>query len=790
MNGIRKNSDAWLDAQFAKIQASPAGDPKAQQNSNKPVMVGKTVKIPTGPTNGDLLEVKTAKSTSRTQPTQDRAATPASYNDDFENYDEDFEDFDNSVPPSPSVRPMSVPAAPSFGKLEKSEATRDESDSLESPQISDESLSNPIRTNSISTSAYVTQKMMRRFKELSDMIALDVAIFNIFDMAPLNEYEQYIRDFGASNTVQAATQCNEDACEQELQTEDYFMEDKWTQAPPEELRDSGSGPPPSIPSLKEEAAAWEKSERRARAAKMRVGGDAGFDSLSLARFLKTAGQVVDVLLEENTLGLTERNDLEESRNIRISHGMLSLALPSAFGQRKIVSLSFSQIDYRVLIVSWGTPDEKKDTIDTKGIITIFRVTDSRTPQRVLICDSEVTHCSLIPQFPHIVIAGTLDGGVVVWDLRDNIDTKTAGLYPVLEKQRIAYTLQCYSVDALYGLDQVHCGPIVGLLHLSRQRGSENTHGQSKDNVDDDASFEEVDTIFYATVDENGRAERWSVNEMTEAEARKYCDTDYGLNFGGKLKIVRSGSFDVLKRQVSVAVIKTSKNDHESFEVRVVQIDPNNSDRLLVGTDNGLIFNSSRTRRHYHPREFRESRAQTFDCVNSISFSPHGCNAFLAGYKSGMIALFDTGQEYPLKTWCIENCNGIGGVRQVWWSEHRPAVFFALDAKDNVHVWDLLEQEALPTYVVGFGDRHGAEARKRRVVSVAQSPAFGSESYGDAAGSAASLASSATRNAVMAVGFMSGEVEVHYLIGELVETGVDEGDGLRQWLAGQLQQQAG
>ncbi len=39
-------------------------------------------------------------------------------------------------------------------------------------------------------------------KDLQDLIQLDVSVFDILDLAPLNEYERYIRDFGSQNTNQ------------------------------------------------------------------------------------------------------------------------------------------------------------------------------------------------------------------------------------------------------------------------------------------------------------------------------------------------------------------------------------------------------------------------------------------------------------------------------------------------------------------------------------------------------------------------------------------------------------
>ncbi len=47
-------------------------------------------------------------------------------------------------------------------------------------------------------------------QELSKLISLDYTNFNMFELAPLTEYELYIRSFGNSDCRQIAVQCNED----------------------------------------------------------------------------------------------------------------------------------------------------------------------------------------------------------------------------------------------------------------------------------------------------------------------------------------------------------------------------------------------------------------------------------------------------------------------------------------------------------------------------------------------------------------------------------------------------
>ena len=56
-----------------------------------------------------------------------------------------------------------------------------------------------------------TAKSMKRFNELKDMIELDFVTIDLFDLPPLSEYDQYIKNFGASNASQTYTQTGQDA---------------------------------------------------------------------------------------------------------------------------------------------------------------------------------------------------------------------------------------------------------------------------------------------------------------------------------------------------------------------------------------------------------------------------------------------------------------------------------------------------------------------------------------------------------------------------------------------------
>ncbi|KAI9330285.1 hypothetical protein BDR26DRAFT_807447 [Obelidium mucronatum] len=732
-----------------------------------------------------------------------------SYGDDFENYDEDFDDYEPtpSKPIEPPPKNVSEVQRALYVENERasvrnrsstpSTTTRDPNNNnnrnskYNNNEDHEDESDRPASTHvTISSSAYVSKKIMRRFKDLQGLISFDVAIFDIFEMAPLNEYEQYIRDFGASNTTQASTQWNEDAGTLEVQTDDWCVEDKWTQAPQEELKDCGSGRP-SLPGLAAEQQSWDKTEKKNSILHQRKMNSTTLDSIGLLRFVRNVGQVVDVLLEENTLGQAgycEVND--SSSNIRISHGMLSLKLPNVFKRRTANSILYSNIDYRSLVAIWGLPTEEKTSkLDYKGLITVYRITDSTSPQHVLLCDSEISCCTLLPEAPHLVIAGTVDGGISVWDLRDNSDSETLFVFPELDMWGgLGYRLPCYSVDGVFGMDQVlHCGPIVKVYHFADAEGG----GRSSSDPGAAAAvaaagsfhdFQESNAFQIASLDANGHVQCWVGVFSLNMESEKYFETDYGLAAGSKVRLVRGGGFD----------LDTSPEETKCIGVKASQLHPGAPDRLIIGTDTGSILHESRFRNTCFPREYHlgpvsSVLTRAVDSVSSIHFNPHNHYVFLASYESGTVAMYYSSHESPLVTWkiAVTACS-------VLWSAHRPSVFYVLDSKSVLHVWDILEQETAPTYVVNLGDSHGPSGTKRRALGIAQSPAFNgtagavSSGSGSAAitASTSSLASSANRNASLTVSYSSGDVEVYFLNEELVEAMVDEREQFDAWIAAQ------
>ncbi|KAJ3258809.1 WD repeat-containing protein 60 [Chytriomyces hyalinus] len=748
MNGFKKSpaeADAWLNAQFQKSAPNVAKDSKTvpllQPNAARSLTPNKAVRIPTGQTN---KMVPDAKETLTTRPDSPDAKSYG--DDDFDAYDEDFDAFDDA----------SVNEVQQALHEENERVSSKRSNTPEIPAAYEHTTNEPkptATTPALPNHSYIHQKLMRRANDLKDMIDLDVAVFDIFEMQPLNEYEQYIRDFGSSNATQVSTQTNEDSSSLETQTDDWNVEDKWTQAPQEFLKDSDSGRP-ELPHLESERMAWDRQEKRAAAIQKRL-NSSNLDSISLLRFVRSVGQIVDVLLEENTLGQAGYCETSESSNLRISHGMLRLGLHRVFGERIAVCAKYSETDYRSLIVSWSLPDKRQSRLDCKGLLAVYRVTDSKAPQQILLTDCEITSFTVPRQAPHFIIFGTEDGGIGIFDLRE---AKATGVYPELDVIHVPYKLPSYSIDGIYDIYQLNEAPVVGIFMV----------GEASETPTDALSdFKDQSVYQFYAIDEGGRVQAWTMIELSVVESQKHFESDFGLAIGGRVKLVRGSSFD----------LDPTIDEFQSMCITVAETIPTGShDKFLVGTSMGEIICESRFRSAVFPRQYRTSHStmQPLDKVTSLSFNPWHPQIFLSAFKSGQVALFAVGDDRPLITWKIQHA-----ALQVLWSKHRPAVFFVLDAKSGLHIWDVLEQEVPPTYLIQLKEQSESN---RRAVSISESPALSGPAIAANMSSSASLASSANRNASLAISYTDGDLDIHYLNEELVEQMVDESDQFLSWLS--------
>uniref|UniRef100_A0A8C3GFE1 Dynein 2 intermediate chain 1 n=1 Tax=Cairina moschata TaxID=8855 RepID=A0A8C3GFE1_CAIMO len=419
---------------------------------------------------------------------------------------------------------------------------------------------------------------------------------------------------------EAYVQCNEDNLERDVQTEEVETLEKWTQHPGEGALVSGG-----------------KESNAALTPKI--------DSQRLANFLRSAGQVIAVLLEEDQVATQPRWKLRSRQtSLSISDSCFQLNTNQPFlHDRKISCLYVSQVQRQALLSVHGLP-EKADValLKRKSIICVWNVWQPSSPQKVLICDSEVLCCCFSPSRTTLVFAGTIDGSLLVWDLRED-----SRIHPHVTFGETDWTFRVptFSTDGV--LNSVnHTSPIVAVEPVSTSLCTDQKYGLSS------LSYQE------------------------------------GLIPGGKVKLVHSSTMEL---NSSLFPKDVRLRTPQTLTIKFLSSDPNH---FIVGTNIGLIGHGTRHDLKVLPKLFRpqESGIRSIR-VNAIDFFPFGKSLFLVGCSDGSIRLHQMTSEYPLMQW-NDSTNG-QPIIALQWALTRPAVFFVLDALSNIYIWDLLENDLLP-----------------------------------------------------------------------------------------------
>uniref|UniRef100_A0AAQ4Q1A4 Dynein 2 intermediate chain 1 n=1 Tax=Gasterosteus aculeatus aculeatus TaxID=481459 RepID=A0AAQ4Q1A4_GASAC len=530
----------------------------------------------------------------------------------------------------------------------------------------------------------VSTKQKKRSTELLRLIDLDFSMTaSLLDLPPVNEYDMYIRTFGAANTRQAYVQCNEDNADRDVQTEEIEVCEKWTQHPPEHKGACGD------PNLSHEA---------------RNKGEMSFDSQRLTAFLRSASQVVMVILLEEDRA--ERKSLRklssQTDTPSFSDGSLQLNTNLSFLYGRRISLvHFSQAQrHTMMSVHSPTTEPSAVRLDGCTVICIWNIWEPSRPQKVLVYESEVQCCCFSPGKAILVFAGTSVGSVVLWDLREHAG---AHYRLTIGEEEWAFRQPTFSTDAV----------MAGSSHFSSVTSVEvvpsTAPGGLRPEVPLLASVEESSRLSFqlASLDEMGVLNFWVVVELPKANEAG-SPTDLGLRPGGKVKLLHSSRLLTADRVSPRDAAKAGP-----LQTLLLRFLPTDSNHFFIGTNMGLVNHETSHGLKAPPKfyRFQEAGVRPID-VTSIHFSPFRQQLFLVGCGDGSIRLHQVSREHPVAEWK----NGTAGeaVVSLHWTWTRPAVFCVLDAASTLHIWDLVKNDAEPvvtermdsdrvTAVTVFGD---------------------------------------------------------------------------------------
>ncbi|XP_030405977.1 WD repeat-containing protein 60 isoform X4 [Gopherus evgoodei] len=615
------------------------------------------------------------------------------YEDDFEDYEDDFDDDDDEDNDSEArdseerLREIPVSKKSEIEEIQRAiNAENERIGTLLPKQIQKEREKEPNverqdspargsicgmfmdfeTANQRQSSQIMATKQKKRSSELLRLIDLDFSVsFSLLDLPPVNEYDMYIRNFGKTNTKQAYVQSNEDNLERDVQTDEIETLEKWTQHPGDSVLVSGG--PRSSNDVSTDIVVTPK-----------------IDSQRLTNFLRSACQVIAVLLEEDRVATQPRWNLrsrQTSLSISDSCFQLNTNLPFLHG-RKVSCLHISQVQRQALLSVHGLP-EKPGAIqlDRKYIVCVWNVWQPSSPQKVLVCEAEVSCCCFSPSKATLVFAGTMDGSLVVWDLRE--DSRMHHCVKLNETDWI-FRSPTFSTDGVLS-SLNHTYPVLAIEPVSTSVYKEQNYGLSHL-----SSQEEMSGLSFqiASMDENGTLNLWVAVELQKVDLSG-SQSDLGLIPGGKIKLVHSSTVQLNSSLFPKDILCLRKP--QTLNIKFL---PSNPNHFIVGTDIGMVSHGARHDLRVHPKLFKPQQGGPRSIrANAVDFSPFGKPIFLVGCSDGSIRLHQMTSEHPLIQW-NDSTNG-QPIIALQWALTRPAVFFVLDTSSTVYIWDLLENDLCP-----------------------------------------------------------------------------------------------
>ncbi|XP_038047961.1 cytoplasmic dynein 2 intermediate chain 1-like [Patiria miniata] len=601
------------------------------------------------------------------------------YEDDFEEYEDDFEELPSNSEFEDNQLDLTEVEALRIAMKKENEATSRYSSDVVLPKskssASNMSARGGLRQTFINFSAAkqrhvhskASQKTMQRGRELMNLIELDVSTCTLFEMPPVKVYEVYIKSYGRSDTKQAFVQCQDAVFDRDIQTEPVEMRDIWIQHP------------------SEGTSTFSVCAEDNRVNKEDI-GLVKVNSLRLSMFLEKAVQVMSAILEED-ISCDRKSNLQNNQcKIPFSEGYTRLySHLSILKGRYATHAQFHPVQSNLLLTVYSRPKVYDTWNSAQSIICVWNINNSSQPYRILSCRSEVTSCCFSPIKSTFVFAGTDEGAIVAWDLRE-----PSSMHQSMHKDdgQLPLRVPTYST---YGAsrDDNHQSPIVKVQPVII---TEDSHWVPIPTTDPVLSSEDINgpSFQLVSLDEQGVINFWVVLDLGTTDSGG-SETDLGLVPSGKLKLLKSSSV-VLENQIrDMPPAQRAKNMKFSLK------DPT---QFFIATDSGCILHGSRHGDRVSPRRYRKQTDSPGEVIH-LDFSPFGLPCFLAGSSDGSICLYGLTQEAPLFTW--NNSTSNMPIVSMMWSRSRPSVFYVADVTSKVYVWELLTSQEGPVDIEHFTD---------------------------------------------------------------------------------------
>ncbi|XP_071035294.1 cytoplasmic dynein 2 intermediate chain 1 [Parasteatoda tepidariorum] len=383
-------------------------------------------------------------------------------------------------------------------------------------------------------------------------------------------------------------------------------------------------------------------------------------SVKLNSFLQRSSHIILTLLDEE-FSNNQKSMTKKRQNFFQSEGYYLLSPLDFLKDTSIVNMHASSSSFPYVFTIHGNMIKlplSTNTEEEKGIICIWNVFNSKKPEHILMANSQPICGTFGPGTSDIVIAGMVDGAVMLWDLTNfslNESVEESGeIFPLLSPT--------YNTALILGPEN-HKSCIVGIQAVFNQ-----TEVNWKSSSSVKTSY--AKNFHVLTLEDMGIINVWVVIEVLKPDISG-TETDLGLAPGGKYRLVRSSSIDLHDLP---SLQMEHKISMRTFDFRLI---PQDSSRMLVITDvvNIKVF---------------------LCCFNSRAKENRrvGCN-------DGSIKLYNLKIVRPLMEFlCSEKGESVNLLQ---WSTVQPTVFYILSSFSFIHFWDLMQDSLHPVQSYHFQD---------------------------------------------------------------------------------------
>eukprot|EP01062_Namystynia_karyoxenos_P001320 TRINITY_DN10446_c0_g1_i2.p1 TRINITY_DN10446_c0_g1~~TRINITY_DN10446_c0_g1_i2.p1 ORF type:complete len:1044 (+),score=283.87 TRINITY_DN10446_c0_g1_i2:135-3266(+) len=577
-------------------------------------------------------------------------------------------------------------------------------------------------------------RQYERANQLLRLVPLESVPIDLQGVDPLTEYDLYIRNFGSSNAKQASTQ-KPDQAEYE-HTAVQTVRIHFSAAAANVPEDLGlAGRPKTI-----------TDTAGAQAGRLHI------DSAKLSTFLANCTPVFRVLLDEAEIRMS-RNAASGS-SFSFSQAVTSLQHPLIQG-RGTLAIAFSRVASHYLVTVHGpptkdTPEDPSGAWAYDGLCLVWNINNPMAPDKVLSACGSLTTATFGAQRSHLLYAGSKDGTVYLWDLREpeyfhTNSIRSGGQHRGRGKHSVeALRMPSYATDALN--QDNHTCAVRRILPV----GYNSILGLG---AGDAEASEQL-----ATLDDVGNLNIWIVVDVHEAIGKRnfVSQTDFGLNIFSKVKLFKTATVHTVnptrelpkagpadeeakgppsgarpstalrakspqsgsprggprrrtRMEVASGLYALDLKDIEGLPLVMasdVEFQPDDAAQFLIATDSGFVNHGSRYGEGAVPANYRsvppaplcDSLHVARQCARphdpryglralAVHYSPVDSSLFLAAYADGSISVFRTGHPNPLVT--LQDFTKFA-VIQVRWSIQHKGVFWALDAAGFLFMFNLMD----------------------------------------------------------------------------------------------------